>query len=129
MPTLANFEIFKNKQARPAGATLTIGRRGVFAISEEAHRQLGHPAAVELLYAHEERIIGLRPCDPDSPNAHKVRHPKGSKSLAISAAAFTRYYEIPHQRACRRTATLDGGVLCVRLADPGTPVTSNRAAD
>jgi hypothetical protein len=41
--------------------------------------------------------------------------------------AFVHFYDIDVSVSRGREAYLDGGVLCADLAQPGEPVTSNRA--
>lgn len=130
MGQLDGFEVFKNRRARPGGPTLTINNRGTLTISEPAYLALSKPEAVNLLYDRAEQIIGLRPATPNSPDSFRVRRMRNARSCVVSAAAFMRYYSIFSSidgYAQRRPATVEDGVLCVRLADPAVAVTSNRA--
>ena len=53
--------------------------------------------------------------------------PAGSGPYVITAMAFLRFYDLTHDTSRRWPAHLTGGVLCIDLTTPGTPVTSNRA--
>lgn len=108
---------------------ITIQKRGTMSLNKSAYVALGSPDAVELLYDTGERIVGLRPADSLAEHAHTVRASttSGSGTFAISAMAFTKFYDIDTTRSLRWAAYLDDGVLCINLNDPATPVTSNRA--
>lgn len=108
---------------------VTIQRRGTMSLNKSAYVALGSPEAVELLYDPAERIVGLRPVDPRADHAYTVRASttSGSGTFAISAMAFTRFYDIDTTQSRRWPAYLDDGVLCINLNHPATPVTSNRA--
>lgn len=108
---------------------VTIQRHGTLSLNMSAYVALGSPDAVELLYDAEERIVGLRPVDPRADHAYMVRPSTSqtSRRFAISAMAFTRFYDIDTTQSRRWAAYVDDGVLCVSLNDISTPVTSNRA--
>jgi hypothetical protein len=127
MPSFERFT--KDMTPRKREPQVTIQRRGTLALNEAAHLALGSPDAVELLYDLEQRIVGLRTVDPGAAHAHKVRPLSSTASarFAISALAFTRFYDIDTTQSRRWAAYLDDGVLCIDLNDFGTPVTSNRA--
>lgn len=128
---MPNFESFSRGLLQlKAEPQVTILRRGTISLNKSAYSALGSPVAVELLYDSGELIVGLRPIDIHEPNAYVVRYPVGGGRgpFVITAMAFTKFYGIDTTQSLRRDAFLDDGVLCMSLSDPGTPVTSNRAA-
>lgn len=108
---------------------VTIQRRGTMSLNKSAHVALGSPDAVELLYDCADRIVGLRPVDPRADHAYMVRPSTNAVSgpFAISAMAFTKFYDIDTTQSLRWAAYVDDGVLCINLNETATPVTSNRA--
>lgn len=116
------FEVFrKDVAASRARPYVTIQRRGAISLNAAAHRALGHPEAVELLFNAVERIVGLRPVDPHRQHSYLLRCPTRSPAgpFLLSAVSFTRYYGIDTTTALRREGYLDGGMLCVALdAEP-----------
>jgi len=124
---MPDFEIFKRIHARAShGPTLTVTTRSALNLSRAAWELLGKPAAVTLLYAADERIIGLKPADRDAPNAYLVRV-LGKYGRQVAARVFCRYIEADLSAARRYPLVLDDGIGCVDLREPGVVVTSNRA--
>ena len=124
---MPDFKIFKRTNARaPHGPTLTVTSRGTLNLSRAAWELLGKPQAVTLLYAADERIIGLKPADRDAPNAYLVRV-LGKYGRQVAARVFCRYIEADLSAARRYPLVLDDGIGCVDLREPGVVVTSNRA--
>ncbi len=127
---MANFQTFsRNLLQLKAEPQITVLRRGILSLNTSAHAALGSPEAVELLYDPCERMVGLRPVDPRADNAYVVRRTAsgGRGPFVITVMAFTKLYEIDTSQSLRRDAFFEDGVLCMRLDDPATPVTSNRA--
>jgi len=51
---------------------------------------------------------------------------KEASTYMVSGTAFFKYYDIDTSVARRYLATLNEGVMCLDLSQPGTIVTSNR---
>jgi hypothetical protein len=118
------FETFRRATDLPkAQPYITIQRRGLISLNSAAYRALGAPAAVELLFNAEERIVGLRPVDPHASHCAVVRSPTRSAHppYLISATAFTRYYEIDTTTAVRRVAYSRDDMLCIDLDSTAVP--------
>ena len=124
---MPNFEVFtKGMVPVPKEPMVTLQKHGVLSLNAAAVAALGSPAAVELLYDRAEQIIGLRPAEAGAPNAYPVWSGKGSAPAQVSAAAFTRYYEIRTGLARRRVAVMNDGVLCIDLKQLGTITSRGR---
>ena len=77
---------------------VTLGRN-TFYLNGKAFEVLGAPAAVELMFLGNERIIGLRPVDPTQRNAFRVRqHGKTGNYKRIPASAFCRHIRLDTRR-------------------------------
>lgn len=73
---------------------VTLGRN-TFYLNGKAFEVLGSPAAVEMMFEGNERIIGLRPVDPTRRNAFRIRqHGKTGNYKRIPAAAFCRHIRL-----------------------------------
>ena len=126
---MPNFETFHRTEVAWSDEPLvTIQRRHMISLNAAAHRSIGSPDSVELLYDSQARIVGLRPAATGPDTAHAVRHssPRSGPYL-ISATAFLRFHHLDVKASTRWPAYVENGVLCVDLSQPGTPVTSNRA--
>lgn len=108
--------------------TVTIQRKGLMSMNRAAHALFGSPAAVELLWDPERRVIGLRPAPLENPNAYPVRpqNDSGRGPLLIATNMFTKFIELDTTEAKRWVPTVDDGVLLVDLSTPGARAISNR---
>jgi len=123
---MARFEEFRRVNARvPRGPTLTVTVRGALNLSRAAWELLGRPGAVTLLWDKGERIIGLKPAQPDALNAYRVIA-LGRYGRTVSAKAFCEFIGTDLSAARRYPLVLEDGIGCVDLRQPGMVVTSNR---
>jgi hypothetical protein len=74
---------------------VTIGSKAIVYLNGAAFDVLGQPAAVELCYDGNRRIVGIRPADPRRRNAFPVKrqHHNGTYRR-FHAAAFFRHFRI-----------------------------------
>lgn len=91
------WEVFKGRASARADegeVRVTLGRN-TFYLNGKAFEALGEPAAVELSFEGNERIIGMRPIDPAERNAFPVRrHGKTGNYKRIPVAAFCRHIRL-----------------------------------
>ncbi len=127
---MPNFKVYKrqNSPRRLSGKpTVTIQSRGLISFSPSAIAVLGYPKAIAFLYDKDEKLIGFRSAKPDEENAHITRSPtKRATGRIVSALAFCRFAELDLSVSRRYPLIDDGGIPCIDLKQPGTPVTSNR---
>ena len=81
-------------RARSEELRVTLGERHVFYLNKVAYDALGQPAAVELRYDGNRRIIGIKPHDPRRKNAFLVKQHTTGNYRKIHAAAFCRHYRL-----------------------------------
>ncbi|MCT2586047.1 hypothetical protein [Actinophytocola gossypii] len=126
---MPKFEVFTKRMVPLAEKPyVTIQKRGNLALNKSAHAALGEPKAVELLFDPEAKVIGFRAIETDVEHAYPIRS-QGGKDIGpylVAGTAFTKYYGIDTTMARRFPATMDDGVLCIDLSQPGTVVSSNR---
>src|SRR5882724_5089796 len=93
-----NWETFEGRQHGQTArreARVTLGHKGTFYLNGIAYDALGAPAAVEMLYDGNRRIIGLKPIDPRKRNAFAIRpHGKSGNYKRISASAFCTHFRL-----------------------------------
>lgn len=122
------FEVFDKRMAPLAKApSVTIQKRGIFSINRAAHKLIGEPETVELLFDKENQVIALRPSK--EPHAYSIR-PQSSRDtgqVILSATAFTQYYDIDTSVSRRYKPYEQDGMLCIDLAGSSTVVRGNRA--
>lgn len=122
------FEVFDKRMAPLAKApSVTIQKRGIFSINRVAHKLIGEPETVELLFDKERKVIALRPSK--EPHAYSIR-PQASREsgqVILSATAFTQYYDIDTSVSRRYKPYEQNGMLCIDLNGPSVEVRGNRA--
>lgn len=109
------FEVFRRQSPPTQEPAVTVQRDAVFVLNPAAHAALKAPAAVELLYAPRQRVIGLRGASADTPNAYRVRRPSEGPGYLVSGRAFVSFYRIPTTVARRYHARLIGEILTFDL--------------
>jgi len=76
---------------------VTLNSRGVMLFNSRAFEAIGSPAAAELMFDEESRVIGLRPRDLRFQNAFPFRHIQRApkyKYRILHAAPFCRHFDI-----------------------------------
>ncbi|MFX1757506.1 hypothetical protein [Rhodococcus sp. As11] len=123
------FEVFDKRMAPLAKApSVTIQKRGIFSINKAAHKLIGEPASVELLFDKEKKIIALR--ESDQPHAYAIRPQSARKDtgqVIMSATAFTQFYDIDTTISRRYKPYEQDGMLCIDLNGPSVEVVGNRS--
>ena len=121
------FEVFDKRSAPMAGApSVTLQRRGIVSINGPAHALINRPRVVELLFDRERRIVALRSADP-SPTTYELRRPTRSGQTLLSAAAFTKAYDIDTDVSRRFEPFVEDGMLCFDLNGPSVEIRGNRS--
>lgn len=122
------FEVFDKRMAPLAKApSVTIQKRGIFSINKAAHRLIGEPDSVELLYDKEEQIIALRPSEDAHAYSIRSQSVRDTGQVVLSATAFTQYFGIDTTVSRRWTPYAANGMLCIDLKGHGAVVKGNRA--
>ena len=75
-------------------ARVTLGPKKAIMLNEVAFEALGAPAAVELMFDEDRRVIGLKPVDLRRKNAFALKPKAGSRHRVIRAAAFCTHFGI-----------------------------------
>jgi hypothetical protein len=126
------FEVFDKRQTALAKApVVTIQRKGIISLNRAAYALMKEPAAVELLYDRDRKVVGLRPTDESTPHAYEVRVQTPSKDtgpLLVAGTAFTNFYDIDTSVSRRWTPFVEDGILCIDLSKPGAEIVANRAS-
>ncbi len=125
---MTEFEVF-TKRSRPIStqATVSIQKKGNFALNQVAYEMLGQPEAVELLFKRTERIMGLRAVTKDMRHGYPVRKQQNSQSYLLAGRAFTQYYNIDVGVTRRYDARMEGDVLVVDVDNPVQEVVTVRS--
>jgi hypothetical protein len=125
---VAQFETFtKTLVQLRAKPRVTVQKRGTITLNTAAFAALGSPAAVELLFDPDAHVLGLRPAPVTAGHVAFVRPStkSGCGPYVVSAMAFVNHYKIDTSVARRWPATVEDGVLCVDLAQPGVDVSKH----
>ena len=105
-------------------------QRGQLSLNEAAFAELGSPKAVELMFSRADRLIGIRPVDPNEPHAYSPRTAaknKGHGPYVISGAAFFTHFGIDVPQTTRYTVTMNDNTLVIDLKEPGIPLTTGQS--
>lgn len=122
------FEVFDKRMAPLSKApSVTIQRRGIFSINRAAHKLIGEPETVELLFDRENKIIALHPSKEPHAYAIRPQSSRGAGQVILSATAFAQYYGIDTSVSRRYKPYEQGGMLYINLRGPSTEVHGNRA--
>ena len=119
--------IFDRSQPLPPSASdpeVTIQKHARVSLNGTAAEVLGFPEAVEFLYSEEEQIMGLRAAEPGSSRSYRLRKGARGTRYHTSGEAFIKGYGIPHERATRYKAEVDGEMLLVDLKAGGVDVSA-----
>lgn len=120
---MPKFEVFDpQKASRVVEPFVSLQRKGTFTLNRAAYDALEQPSHVELLFDREEQVIGFRPVEPSESTAYAVRSTDPTGSFAVAGLAFVKHFGIDTQVARRWPATVDDGVLCVKLGGPGEEI-------
>ncbi len=75
-----------------ADLRVSLNKAGKFDINAKAVEALGNPEAVELLFDEVNKRIGLRPAEPEQPNAHPlIIHDRGARRRLFAARFLRRF--------------------------------------
>lgn len=122
------FEVFDKRMSPLAKApSVTIQKRGIFSINKAAHRLIGEPETLELLFDKEDQVIALR--SSSEAHAYKLR-PQSARDtgqVVLAATAFTQYFDIDTTVSRRWTPYEQDGMLCIDLKGKSVEVRGNRA--
>jgi hypothetical protein len=73
---------------------VTLNERGVFYLNKPAFEVMGGPAAVEMKYDGNRRIIGLKPVDPRRKNAFLLKQHSVGNYRKVNAAVFCKHFRL-----------------------------------
>ena len=116
----AQFETFTRKAGQvDLRPLVTLQRRGVLTLNRAAYEAMGSPQAAELLFDRANRVIGIRPINPDAAHAYPLRKQPDSSTYVITAKSFTKAYAIPRDVTRRWEAAVRDGMLTIELEPRG----------
>jgi hypothetical protein len=81
-------------------AYASLSKEGILAFNRKAHEKMGSPEAVVLLYDPRYKVIGLKPANPERPNAYPLRqrYKTGRNAsrvmLAVYATGFFKLHDL-----------------------------------
>jgi hypothetical protein len=105
------------------GKTVTVQRRGLMSLSEDAWAELGSPDTVTFLVDWDKRLIGFRPCRRNARNAIAVREPQ----RILSAIPVLKALGADLTQSRRYTLHVEDGLPpYIDLNEDAPVVTSNR---
>ncbi|GHF06560.1 hypothetical protein [Pseudolysinimonas yzui] len=122
------FEVFDKRMAPLAKApSVTIQKRGIFSINKAAHKLIGEPETVELLFDKEAHVIAMRPSAESHAYTVRPQSERKTGQVILSATAFTQYYGVDTKVSRRYQPYEQDGMLCIDLTSPSVEVIGNRA--
>jgi hypothetical protein len=124
------FEVFDKRAATASkNPMVTIQKSGSFSLNRAAHKLLGEPETVELLFDREEKLVGFRAVSSTSPRAYPVRpQGKNAATFMIAGQAFAKYYDLDTTTARRYSVEMRNEILVLDLKSESVDVTGPRAA-
>ena len=92
-----HWDVFQGKaygRAKSDEIRVTLSERAVFYLNKAAFDVMGQPAAVELRYDSNRRIIGIKAADALMRNAFLVRRHTAGNYRKVNASAFFKHFRI-----------------------------------
>lgn len=121
------FEVFDKRMAPLAKApSITMQRRGIFSINKAAHKLIGEPESVELLFDKDAQVIAMRRSNESHAYVIRKQTARDAGQVILSATAFTQYFNIDTSVSRRFKPYVDSDMLCIDLQGPSTEVRGNR---
>lgn len=121
------FEIYVKGSTPPTrGPRISILKRGAISFNEAAFGMLGSPAAVQLLFNTESRVVGVRAVEEQHPSAHPVRTNQGARSYVVGCGGFFQHFDIRYDHSRRYTPRFEANTL---LFDVDAPVVEQPSND
>lgn len=115
-PAAPVFEVFtQTNPIRENGPALTLRKDGSVTINAAAYELLDRPNFVELLYARDQHILGIRTCAPTVAHARIIQRDKGDTRTSVSTRSLLKFYGIDGAVIVRGTTRQYGDVLAVQL--------------
>ena len=121
------FEKFSRANRLSAHPMATIQKRGTLTINRGAYEALGQAPTVELYFDPGEKVLGLRPADPESPDAYPVRKQRNCRGYVVSLSAFCRFYGLDRSASRRYEVALVAGTLVIDPRKPAAVVSGHQA--
>ena len=81
-------------RARSEEIRVTLNERAVFYMNKAAFDAMGQPAAVELKFDGNRRIIGMQPTDARRRNAFMLKQHINGNYRKINASAFCKHFRL-----------------------------------
>lgn len=123
VPDFKEYQRGHGGQRKHLGPTVTVQRRGLLSLSEDAWTELGSPDTVTFLVDRDERLIGFRPCRRNAKSGNVVRGPQH----IISAIPLLKAVEADLSESRRYTLKVEEGLPpYIDLNEDAPVVTSNR---
>ena len=92
-----HWNVFQGKaygRAKADEIRVTLSNRSVFYLNKVAFDVMGQPAAVELRYDSNRRIIGMKTADARMRNSFLVKRHVTGNYRKVNASAFTKHFRI-----------------------------------
>lgn len=95
MAEFKQFHRTSGRRVQNPDPVLTVGSDGKFQLNVAAWALLGEPKAVQLFFAENEDLIGIRPATEGNPDAYAVVNAdKPNYKKVVSATSFCAYHKI-----------------------------------
>ena len=91
------FEGMQNGR-RSQRVRVTLNKQRTMVLNKVAYEGIGAPKAVELMFDANQKLIGLRRCDPGKKNAFFIRPSEQGRHVSIALGSFLTHFEIKPTR-------------------------------
>lgn len=124
MPEEFHFITFESHHKRVMDAPMvSLLKMGHMTLNRAAFEALNSSKSVELLFDPDQRVIGLRPVDPEVAHAITVRTKGENKNTyIIGIVSFSKLFKIDLSISRRYRAEAKGDLLIIDLKQPGIPI-------
>jgi hypothetical protein len=78
------WEVFTQRpNVRTDAIRVSLNKSGRFSLNQRAVESLQNAEKVELLFAKDNKLIGMRPCSPEVKNGHTLKKQGKSNSYLV----------------------------------------------
>ena len=112
------FEKFSRASRLSAHPMATIQKTGTLTLNRGPYEALGQTPTVELYFDPGEKVLGLRPAPPESPDAYPVRKQRNRRGYNVLLSAFCRFYGLDRSASRRYEGALVAGILVIDTRKP-----------
>jgi hypothetical protein len=96
---------------------VSLNKRGLFSLNQKAFESLQNTEKVELLFAKDNKLIGMRPCSPDVAHGLPLKKQGKTKAYIVRGISYCNYHSVKPKKTLvfNEPKVDEDGVLVLNL--------------